>query len=147
MMRPSMIAREHAPAPSGHGVLLDADAVIRTCGEDEAIFLALRASFARYLPAQIAEVLSALEASDLARLRDAAHRLCSSLSAFSTRAGDAAAELEEMVTLGLEAVLPLVASLEEMSRRLLREVADLSFDTVCGLSARAATAAIGPTVR
>jgi len=147
MMRPSMIAREQVLAPSGHGVLLDADVVIRTCGEDEAIFLALRASFVRYLPAQMAEVLSARDGGDPERLRDAAHRLCSSLSAFSTRAGDAAAELEEMVALGIEAVRPLVASLEEMSRRLLREVANLSFDTVCGLSARAATAAIGPKER
>ena len=142
-----MIAREQTLAPSRLGVLLDPDVVIRTCGEDEAIFLALRASFVRYLPAQMAEVLAARDAGDPARLRDAAHRLCSSLSAFSTRAGDAAAELEEMAAVGLEVVSRLVASLEEMGRRLLREVANLSFEAVCAVSARGQEEAIGPEER
>ena len=71
-------------------------------------------------PARLAEVCDALRARDAPRLREAAHKLCGLLSAFSTAAGDVASDLEDHAARGqLDEARPLVERLETMARELI----------------------------
>jgi hypothetical protein len=64
-------------------------------------------------------------------LREAAHKLCALLFAFSTTAGNAASDLEEHAAQGrLEEARPLVERLEGMSQELLAVVGGLSIETL-----------------
>ena len=55
--------------------------------------------------------------------REAAHKLCGLLSAFSTAAGDVASDLEEHAARGqLDEAKPLVVQLEVMVQELIREM-------------------------
>ena len=56
--------------------------------------------FKTHMPARLAEVGDALRAADAPRLREAAHKICPLLSAFSTLAGDVASNLEDLATEG-----------------------------------------------
>ena len=73
--------------------------------------------FQTYAPARLAEVGDALRDQDAPRLREAAHKLCGLLSAFSTVAGDVASDLEDHAALGrLDEARPLVGQLEDMAQ-------------------------------
>jgi hypothetical protein len=64
-------------------------------------------------------------------LREAAHKLCGVLFAFSTAAGDVVSDLEDHATQGrLEEARPLVGQLERMARELLRVAGGLSLETL-----------------
>jgi hypothetical protein len=64
-------------------------------------------------------------------LREAAHKLCGLLLAFSTAAGDVASDLEDHAAQGrVEEARPLVEWLETMSQELLRVVGGLSLETL-----------------
>src|SRR5262249_6150958 len=80
--------------PRGLQELLDPAALLACCGDDEESLRDLCQAFGASAPPRIAEVRDAFEAGDAPRLREAAHRLCGLLSAFSTAAGAAAAEFE-----------------------------------------------------
>ena len=83
------------------------------------------------LPVRVAEVADALRAQDAPRLREAAHKLCPLLFAFSTTAGNVASELENQAAQGrLVEALPLVERLEEMAQELLPLVGGLSLETL-----------------
>src|SRR4051812_42515580 len=87
--------------------------------------------FQTYLPGQLAEVSDALRGRDAPRLREAAHKLCSLLFAFSTAAGDVATDLEDHAAQGrLDEARPLVEQLEAMGKELLRLVGGLSLDAL-----------------
>ena len=84
-----------------------------------------------YLPARLAEVGDALRDQDAPRLREAAHKLCGLLSAFSTVAGDVASDLEDQAARGqLDECRPLVERLEAMARELIEQVDGLSIDVL-----------------
>jgi hypothetical protein len=73
----------------------------------------------------------ALRDGDTPRLREAAHKLCSLLFAFSTAAGDVAADLEDYAAQGrLEEARPLVAQLDMMARELFELADGLSLETL-----------------
>ena len=75
--------------------------------------------------------VSALHAQEAGRLREAAHKFCGLLSAFSTVAGNLASDLEDQAMSGqLDYPRPLVARLETMVRELLRQVDRLSLETL-----------------
>ena len=79
---------------------------------------------------------------DAPRLREAAHKLCGLLSAFSTVAGDVASDLEDLAARGrLDEARPLVDWLETMAPGLIRQVDDLSYE---GLPTEAEEGADGP---
>jgi hypothetical protein len=87
--------------------------------------------FETYMPARLAEVADALRAGDAPRLRQAAHKICALLSAFSTMAGNVASDLEDLATDGLLVkARPLVEQLETMAQELLRLVGGLSLETL-----------------
>jgi hypothetical protein len=88
-------------------------------------------AFQTYLPGQLAEVGDGLRGRDAPRLREAAHKLCALLFAFSTAAGDVASDLEDRAAQGrLEEARPSVEQLEAMGKELLRLVGGLSLDAL-----------------
>jgi hypothetical protein len=131
-------SRPVQPAAGEHVGLLDPVAVLRACGDDEEVLRRMCRAFQTYLPGQLADVSDALRGRDAPRLREAAHKLCPLLSAFSTAAGDVASDLEGHAARGrLDEARPLVERLEAMARELDRRVDGLSID---GLRRRAGIA-------
>jgi two-component system, sensor histidine kinase and response regulator len=87
--------------------------------------------FQTYVPTRLAEVAEALQDLDAPRLREAAHKLCALLFAFSRAAGDVASDLEDHAAQGrLEEARPLVGKLETMTQDLMRLVVGLSLESL-----------------
>ena len=88
-------------------------------------------TFRARLPEQVRAVQGALRDRDAPRLREAAHKLCGMVSAFSAAAGGAASVLEDQAAQGqLEEARPLLARLETMAGELMRLVGGLSLDAL-----------------
>ncbi len=105
--------------------------MLRACGNDAKALKVMCQAFQTYLPDQLAEVGDALRDQDAPRLREAAHKLCALLFAFSTEAGDVASDLEDHAAGGrLEEARPLVERLERMARELLGLAGGLSLETL-----------------
>jgi HPt (histidine-containing phosphotransfer) domain-containing protein len=76
-------------------------------------------------------VQDALREGDTVRLREAAHKLCGMVAAFSTVAGSVASDLEDHAAQGqLEESRPLVGRLETMADELVRLASGLSLETL-----------------
>ena len=130
--------RAAPPDAKDHPDLLDPAVLMAACGDDEACLRELCRDFGTYAPGRMAEVRRAFEAGDAPALREAAHRLCGLLSAFSTVARDAAADLEDDAARGrIDQARPLVDRLEAMAHELGRQVEELSIDRLRDLSERA----------
>jgi CheY-like chemotaxis protein len=124
-------SRPVQPAAGEHASLLDPVAVLRACGDDEETLRMMCRGFQTYLPGQLADVSDALRGRDAPRLREAAHKLCALLFAFSTAAGDVATDIEDRAAQGrLDEARPLVEQLEAMGKELLRLVGGLSLDAL-----------------
>jgi HPt (histidine-containing phosphotransfer) domain-containing protein len=83
------------------------------------------------LPDQLTAVQDALRDRDAPRLREAAHKLCGMVAAFSSTAGGVASELEDHAAQGrLEEARPLVGQLEAMAQELIRLAGELSLDAL-----------------
>ena len=68
---------------------------------------------------------------DAIRLREAAHKLCGTVAAFSTVVGAVASDLEDQAAHGqLEEAWPLVEQLEAMAGELIEQVDGLSIETL-----------------
>ena len=73
------------------------------------------------VPEDLAAVRDALHDQDAARLREAAHKLYGTLSAFSTVAGDQAADMEDLAARAqLADAAPILEHLETMTHELLK---------------------------
>src|SRR5215475_3363058 len=82
-------------------------------------------------PTRLAELDDALRDRNAQRLRQAAHKFCALLLAFSTVAGDVASDLEDQAAGGqLEEAQPLVEPLQAMTQELLQMVDGLSLETL-----------------
>jgi two-component system sensor histidine kinase/response regulator len=105
--------------------LIDPRALLAACGDDGAILASISEAFRARLPEHLAAVQDAVRDGDAPRLRESAHKLCGTISAFSTVAGGVASDLEDCAAQGqLEAGRPLVEQLETMAREILRLLAD-----------------------
>jgi HPt (histidine-containing phosphotransfer) domain-containing protein len=112
---------------AGGASLLDPAALLAASDGDEEGLREICRDFRAYAPARLAEVGDALQARDAHRLREAAHKFCGLISAFSAVAGDVASDLEDHAARGqLDEAGPLVVRLESMVRELTREVDNLS---------------------
>ena len=117
------IRRPVPPGPGDLTGLLDLAVLMAACGGDKEGLRELCGDFRAYAPARIAEVIDALRDRDAPRLSQAAHRLCGLLSAFSTLAGDVAADLEDLADQGrCNEARPLVERLDAMTQELMRQV-------------------------
>jgi len=111
--------------------LLDPVAVLTACGDDAEGLRRMCQDFQAYAPSRLAELGDALRDRDAPRLRQAAHKFCPLLLAFSTVAGNVASDLEDHAAQGqLEASQPLVERLEAMTGELMRLVDVLSLETL-----------------
>ena len=83
------------------------------------------------VPEHLAAVRDALHDQDALRLREAAHKFCGMLSAFSTVAGDQAADLEDLAARAqLDKAPPILAQLETIAGELLEQVEGLSIESL-----------------
>ena len=111
--------------------LLDPHAVLTVCGDDTEGLRRMCQDFQTYAPARLAEVGEALRERDAPWLRQAAHKFCPLLFAFSPVAGNVASELEDYAAQGqFEEAQPLVERLETMTQALMQLVGGLSLETL-----------------
>jgi PAS domain S-box-containing protein len=126
--------RVSRPDPQDAGerkTLLDPVAVLASCGDDAEGLRRMCQDFQAYAPARLAEVDDALRERDAPRLRQAAHKFCALLFAFSTVAGNVASDLEDHAAEGrLGQAQPLVQRLAAMTQELLRLAGGLSLETL-----------------
>jgi two-component system, sensor histidine kinase and response regulator len=121
----------HPPADQPAPGLLDSDVLLAACGGDAAILDKICQAFRARLPDHLRAVQDALRERDTLRLREAAHKLCGMVAAFSTVAGEVASELEDQAAQDqLAAARPLVEQLETMAQELLQAVDGLSLETL-----------------
>ena len=118
------------PSSFGKG-LLDPRVLLAACGGDAVILEKICQRLRAGLPEQLKAVQDALRAGGPPRLREAAHKLCGMVAAFSTVAGGVASDLEDHAAQGqLEEARPLVGQLETMAQELLRALRGLSLETL-----------------
>jgi CheY-like chemotaxis protein len=118
--------------------LLDPRVILAACGDDAAILKKICKTFRACLPDHLKAVQDALRDRDAPRLREAAHKLCGMVAAFSTSAGGVASQLEDYAAQGqLEEPRPLVAQLDAMAEELMQLVSGLSLETLRDQAGRA----------
>ena len=110
---------------------IDAQVLLAACGGDptmlDKMFRALRAR----VPEHLAAIRGALQDHDASRLRETAHKFYGMLSAFSTVAGNHAADLEEVAASAqLDRAQPIVGQLETTTGELLERVQGLSIENL-----------------
>jgi PAS domain S-box-containing protein len=123
--------------------LLDPVVLLAACGGVATLLGEICQRFRSDAPALLSALGEALGDRDAPRLQGAAHKLHGTISAFSTVAGEAASELEDLAALGhLEEARPLVGRLESMVGELIRQVDGLSPEALrrrAGVAAHADT--------
>lgn len=131
------------PRPPGErSSLIDRAALWAACAEDAEMVQEMCRDLQTFAPRRLVAVMEALRDGDGPRLRDAAHKLCGLISAFSVAGGNKASELEDAAAAGkLEGLGPLAQGLEAMTQELLREAGSLSFEPLRNGAARAVVSA------
>ena len=125
------VANNHIPDDHSQSPLLSTDVLMAACGGDEVILEKICATFRASLPDHLREIQNALRAQDSVRLREAAHKLCGMVAAFSEGAGQVASQIEDLAAQGnLEENRPLIAKLEAMAHELLRVTERLSLESL-----------------
>jgi HPt (histidine-containing phosphotransfer) domain-containing protein len=94
--------------------LLDPPVLLAACGGDAAMLRKMCRSLQSRVPEYLAAIRDALHDQDALRLREAAHKFYGMLSAFSTVAGDQAADLEDLAARGMLNEAPVVV--EQLAR-------------------------------
>jgi two-component system, sensor histidine kinase and response regulator len=113
------------PGPS----LLDPRVLLAACGGDAVILEKICKAFRARLPDHWMAVQDALREGNTVRLREAAHKLCGMVAAFSSVAGGVASDLEDHAAQGqLEETRPLVGQLETMVQLLIQRTGGLSLE-------------------
>jgi two-component system, sensor histidine kinase and response regulator len=120
-----------APAGRPGPGLLDPRVVLAACGGDAATLEDICQVLRARLPEHLTAVQEALRERDAIRLREAAHKLCGTVAAFSTAVGAVASDLEDQAARGqLEDAWPLVEQLEAMTLELIQQVDGLSIEAL-----------------
>ena len=129
-----------SPANSSFATgLIDPMVLLAACGGDPAMLRKMCRRFQTLVPEDQAAVRDALHDQDALRLREAAHKLYGTLSAFSTVAGDQAADLEDLAARGLlQEALPVVEQLDKWATELARLAGGLTIETLQQLAEPAA---------
>jgi signal transduction histidine kinase/CheY-like chemotaxis protein/HPt (histidine-containing phosphotransfer) domain-containing protein len=111
--------------------LLDPPVLLAACGSDPTMLRKMCHSLQSRVPEHLAVIRDALRDQDALRLREAAHKFYGMLSAFSTVAGDQAADLEDLAARGLlHETLPVVEQLDQCATELARLAGGLTIETL-----------------
>jgi HPt (histidine-containing phosphotransfer) domain-containing protein len=121
-----------SPADSSSAMgLIDPMVLLAACGGDPAMLRKMCRTLHSLVPECLAAVRDALHDQDAPGLREAAHKFSGTLSAFSTVAGDQAADLEDLAARGmLNEALPLVERLNKCATELARLAGGLTVETL-----------------
>jgi two-component system, sensor histidine kinase and response regulator len=116
----------HSPAS-----LIDPQVVLAACGGDEIILERICQVLRSHLPDHVTAVQNAMRNRDARQLREAAHKVAGMVSTFSRAAGEMASKLEDQAAnKQLNECETLVEQLVAMSSDLIRQVSDLSIETL-----------------
>jgi two-component system sensor histidine kinase/response regulator len=119
-----------ADSPSAMG-LIAPTVLLAACGDDPTMLRRMIQRLQSLVPEDMAAVRDAFHHQDALHLREAAHKLCGTLSSFSTVAGDQAADLEDVAARGmLEEARPFVERLNECVTELVRLGDGLTVETL-----------------
>jgi HPt (histidine-containing phosphotransfer) domain-containing protein len=135
-----------SPADSSFATgLLDPPVLLAACGGDPTMLRKMCRTLQSLVPEYLAAVRGALHDQDAPGLREAAHKFYGTLSAFSTVAGDQAADLEDLAAGGqLDNAPVILEQLERIAQELVKQIDGI---TVEALRRQAeATDEPGPTV-
>ena len=111
--------------------LLDPPVLLAACGGDPAMLRKMCRRLQSLVSEDLSAVRDALHDQDAPGLREAAHKLYGTLSAFSTVAGEQAADLEDLAARGmLNEALPVVEQLDRCATELARLASGLTVDTL-----------------
>jgi HPt (histidine-containing phosphotransfer) domain-containing protein len=125
------VVRTRPPRKPPRLDLLDPPVLLAACGGDPTLLRKMCRSLQSRVPEHLAAVRDALHDQDALRLREAAHKCCGMLSAFSTVAGDQAARLEDLAARGLlQETLPVVEQLDKCATELARLAGGLTIETL-----------------
>jgi two-component system, sensor histidine kinase and response regulator len=125
------VLRTHPPRQPPRLDLLDAPVLLAACGGDPAMLRKMCRALQSRVPEYLATVRDALHDQDALRLREAAHKFYGMLSAFSTAAGDQAADLEDLAARGLLKEAPVVVEqLDRCATELARLAGGLTVETL-----------------
>jgi PAS domain S-box-containing protein len=125
------VVRARSPAQRQGSNLLDPRVLLAACGGNAAILEKICQVFRTSLPDHLTAIQDALQDRDTLRLREAAHKICGMVSAFSTVAGGIASDLEDYAAQGqLEECRPLAVQIETMAGELFRLTSGLSLKTL-----------------
>jgi PAS domain S-box-containing protein len=125
------VVAAHPPGGRPESRLLDPAVLLAACGGDDAILRKISQAFRDRLPEHLTAVQDALRDSNAPRLREAAHKLCGMVAAFSTVVAAVASDLEDQAAAGrLEESRLLVGRLEVLARELLGQVDGLTLESL-----------------
>ena len=111
--------------------LLDPPVLLAACGGDPTMLRKMCQSLHSRVPEYLTAIRDALRDEDAQRLREAAHKFCGMLSAFSTVAGDLAANLEDLSARRLlNEALPVIEQLEQCATELVWLAGGLTIETL-----------------
>jgi CheY-like chemotaxis protein len=111
--------------------LLDPPVLLGACGSDPAMLRKMCRTLQSRVPEYLTAIRGALHDQDAPRLREAAHKFYGMLSAFSTVAGDRAADLEDLAARGqLQEALPVVEELDRYATELALLAGGLTVETL-----------------
>jgi two-component system, sensor histidine kinase and response regulator len=125
------VLRSRPPRQPPRLDLLDPPVLLAACGGDPAMLRKMCRSLQSRVPEYLAAIRDALHDQDALRLREAAHKFYGMLSAFSTAAGDQAADLEDLAARRLlPEALPIVEQLDRCATELARLAGGLTIETL-----------------
>ncbi|HEV3299877.1 MAG TPA: PAS domain S-box protein, partial [Planctomycetaceae bacterium] len=111
--------------------LVDPVALLKACGDDADAMRRMCGEFEAYAPLRLAEVADAVRDRNAPRLRQAAHKFCPLLLAFSTIAGNVASDLEDLAAQDrIGESQRMVEKLSDMTDEIMRAIAGLSIKAV-----------------
>jgi PAS domain S-box-containing protein len=111
--------------------LLDPRVLLAACGGDAVILEKICQAFRAGMPDEIKAVQEALHSRDTMRLREAAHKVCGMVAAFSTAAATVASDIEDRAAQGqLDEAELLVNKLDTIAQELVRQADNLSLETL-----------------
>lgn len=119
------------PVASDSRDLLDPRALLSSCGSDPIILQKICQAFQAGLPAQLTAIQAALHQQDVSQLREAAHKLCGMIAAFSTVAATITSNLEDQAAAGqIDACQPLVEQLTTVAEQLIHQVDGVTLEAL-----------------